>query len=124
MVPAPASTRMIVRARLALSSCKAASAASTRGCNALPQLHIARKQAICAHFLIVGGQHAAQLSASAVILPGKIALGSKSRFGAAWQAAHVHIQQLKAGLVVMLEALAVLSKDLIEPLLQLRHICC
>ena len=46
----------------------------------------------------------------------------KSGFGAARQAAHIHIQQVKAGLVVMLNALAVLSIDLIQRVLQLRHI--
>jgi hypothetical protein len=46
----------------------------------------------------------------------------KSSFGAAWQAAHVHIQQKKAGLGVLLKALAVLSIDLIQRVLQLRHI--
>jgi hypothetical protein len=34
-VPAPASTRIMVRRRLASSSCKVASAASTKGCKAL-----------------------------------------------------------------------------------------
>ena len=48
----------------------------------------------------------------------------KSGFGAARQAAHVHIQQVQAGLVVMLNAVAVLSNDLIQRVLQLRHIFC
>ena len=43
---------------------------------------------------------------------------------AARQAAHVHIQQVKVGVVVMMNALTVLSRDLIQRLLQLRHICC
>jgi hypothetical protein len=43
---------------------------------------------------------------------------------AAWQAAHAHIQQGKADLVVMMKVLAVLSIDLIQRLLQLRHISC
>ena len=46
----------------------------------------------------------------------------KSGLGAARQAAHVHIQQVKAGLVVMMDALAVLSIDLIQRVLLLRHI--
>ncbi len=48
----------------------------------------------------------------------------KSRFGAARQAAHIHIQQLKTGLGVMTKALAVLLIDLIQCLLQLRHVFC
>ncbi len=46
----------------------------------------------------------------------------KSGFGATWQAAHVHIQQLETGLVVVLIALTVKSVDLIECLVQLDHI--
>ncbi len=38
---------------------------------------------------------------------------------AARQAAHVHIQQLKIGLVVMMSALAVLSEDLVQRVLHL-----
>ncbi len=40
------------------------------------------------------------------------------------QAAHVHIQQVKVGVVVMMNALTVLSIDLIQRLLQLYHIFC
>lgn len=92
-----------------------------QGLQSLDQLDIARKEAIHRHFLILAGQYAAHLPPPAVVLPGKVALGGKSRFGAARQAAHIHIQQEKTGLVVMLNALAVLSIDLIERLLQLRH---
>ncbi len=90
----------------------------------LDQLDIAHKEAIHYHFLILGGQYVAHLPSPAVILPGKTSLRGKSGFGAAWQAAHVHIQQMKAGLVVMINALAVLSIDLIERLMQLRHMFC
>jgi len=46
----------------------------------------------------------------------------KSGFGAARQATHIHIQQVKAGFVVMPKALAVGSVDQIQRLLQLSHI--
>jgi hypothetical protein len=59
-----------------------------------------------------------------MIVPGKVAFGGKSGFRATWQAAHVDIEQVKAGLVVMMKTLTVLLVDFIKCLLQLGHIFC
>src|SRR6266699_3099384 len=88
----------------------------------LHQMDIACKEAIDDHFLILGGQDAPHLSPPAMVLSSKVTLGRKRGFGATWQAAHVHIQQLETGLVVVLKALTVRSVDLIKRLVQLDHI--
>ena len=72
-VPQPAA----VRARFASSSCKVVSAASTKGCKALPQLDIARKEATGDHFLRLGGKPPAHLPSPAVLARGLVPLGGK-----------------------------------------------
>jgi hypothetical protein len=55
------------------------------------QLNVAGKQLIGDDFFIVGSQHVAQLPPSAVVESGKIAFGSKGRFGSTWHASQVHL---------------------------------
>ncbi len=62
------------------------------------------------------------LPPSAVVESGKIAFGSKSRFGSTWHASQVHIQELESSLIAVLKALTVSAIDLIKRLMQLDHI--
>src|SRR5712692_7186877 len=82
------------------------------------QLRLAIKEAIDYDFPRVTGQHAAQLAASTVALFGK------GRFGTARQTAHIHIEHLQAGLIVMLVALTVLAIHAVYGLFHLLHILC
>src|SRR6266567_4771222 len=88
----------------------------------LHQLDITGKETINDHLLIQSGQHAAHLPSPAVVLSGKVALGRKSRFGTAWHATHVHIQQLEPSLVIVLISATVLPIDHIQCVLHLPDI--
>jgi hypothetical protein len=85
---------------------------------------LAIKEAIHHDFPVQACQHPAQLSTAPVALRGLVAFGRKAGFGSAGEATHIHIKDLKAGLVVMLKAPTVLPIDRIDGLFHLLHILC
>src|SRR5712692_7047273 len=87
------------------------------------ELAIAGKQAIDHHFLIACRQDPSQLPPAPIAcLIGKVAFGGKGGLLAAEPAAHIDIEHLPVGSIVVSIASAVLAIDVVHGLLHLGHI--